>query len=80
MFFILSKTVSIVCQPFFIIYASLTISFFLKNRKWKKRLFAIGLGLLIFFSNSFISNEVVLLWETPITKFSEVKNYEWASY
>jgi uncharacterized SAM-binding protein YcdF (DUF218 family) len=36
------------------------------------------LGLLIFFSNSFLSNEVVLLWETPVTKFSEVKNYEWA--
>ncbi len=77
MFFILSKTISIVFQPFFLICASLITSFFVKREKWKKRFFAIGLCLLIFFSNQFLSNEIVLLWEVPVTKFSDVKTYEW---
>lgn len=79
MFFILSKILAYLLVPFVIISILLIASYFIKrNLVWKKRLFGLALILLVFFGNDFIANEVVLLWEIPATKFSGVKDFEWA--
>ena len=79
MFFVLSKILAFLLVPFAIIFILFTTSFFLKrNLLWKKRLFAAALILFFFFGNDFITNEVILLWEIPATKFDDVKEHEWA--
>jgi uncharacterized SAM-binding protein YcdF (DUF218 family) len=73
MFFILSKTLGYLARPLVIIIALLLASWIIKNTKWKKRLFFSGLVLLIIFSNDFISNEVMQLWEIPATPYSAIE-------
>jgi uncharacterized SAM-binding protein YcdF (DUF218 family) len=77
MFFILSKILAHALKPFVIICGLLTVSWIIKNPKWKKRFFISGICLLLFLGNGFIANEVALLWEIPPTPFSEVQNHEW---
>jgi uncharacterized SAM-binding protein YcdF (DUF218 family) len=77
MFFILSKILAYALVPLVIVCVLLIVSAFLKNVSWKKRFFYSGLGILLFCSNDFISNEVALLWEIPVTRFADVGNYEW---
>jgi len=73
MFFILSKTLNYLTQPLTIICALLLLSLVVRTPKWKKYLFRGGVVLLFFFSNEFIANEVVALWEVKATPFSEIK-------
>jgi uncharacterized SAM-binding protein YcdF (DUF218 family) len=73
MFFILSKTLNYLTMPLVIICILLLLSWILKNKKYKGLLFKIGLGLLLLFSNDFITNEVIRLWELPATPFNEIK-------
>lgn len=61
-------------KPFSFILLLLLISVFLKNNKWKKRLRWISFVLLLFFSNGFILNESLLLWEKPAVLISELEN------
>jgi uncharacterized SAM-binding protein YcdF (DUF218 family) len=78
MFFILSKTVNYLTQPLVIVFLIALVSHFIKKEKWKFRLRLIAISLLIFFTNDFISNEAVRLYETPVTPLSELKKqYEW---
>jgi uncharacterized SAM-binding protein YcdF (DUF218 family) len=66
-------------MPVVIISALLISSAIVKREAIRGRLFYAGLGLLLFCSNDFIANEVILLWESPITPYSAMnKNYEWA--
>ncbi len=51
----------------------LVSSLFVRHAIWKKRLFRLGLGLLLFFSNDFIANEMMGLWEVKPTAFSDIK-------
>ncbi len=77
MFFFLSKTLNYITMPLVIVCVCFILSVFLKANNWKTRFFKIGLILLLFFSNDFITNEVVLWWEvapTPITAIQ--KRYE----
>ncbi len=65
-------------MPLVIITLCLVVSALLKRSKWKKRLFVIGLSLLILWSNEFIANEVMSLWEIPATPFNQIeKTYTW---
>lgn len=53
------------------------LSVLLKNPKWKKRSFWIALGMLLFFSNDFIANEVMAAWELEATPMEQMtKKYE----
>ncbi|MBL7857054.1 MAG: YdcF family protein [Cyclobacteriaceae bacterium] len=72
MFFFLSKTLSYLAKPLVIILLLLFFSAFLRNGKWKVRLFWLALTLLIFFSNEFIANEVMRAWEVPVTPLHQV--------
>jgi uncharacterized SAM-binding protein YcdF (DUF218 family) len=78
MFFFLSKTLSYLTMPLVIIAILLLLAAFIKSSKWKSRSFKIALGLLLFFSNDFINNEVVRWWEVPATPFASIqKKYEY---
>jgi uncharacterized SAM-binding protein YcdF (DUF218 family) len=78
MFFILSKTLNYLTMPLVIIVICLVLSVIVRKTAWKKWLFGIGLGLLLFCTNDFIANEVIHWWELPATPFSQIKKtYEW---
>jgi len=78
MFFFLSTTLSYVTMPLVIIIICLISSALVKKSNWKKWLFRIGLGLLLFCTNDFIVNEVIRIWELPAIPFDQIKkNYEW---
>jgi uncharacterized SAM-binding protein YcdF (DUF218 family) len=76
MFFILSKTLFYFCIPLFWIIVFLLFAFFSKNQKRKKRFFLTGISMLIFFSNDFIANEALKIWEIPATKISDVQPHD----
>jgi uncharacterized SAM-binding protein YcdF (DUF218 family) len=76
MFFVLSKTLNYLVQPLTLVMLLLLLSFFLKTKHWKKRTGYAAVGFLVFFSNSFIANEVMRWWELPTKSYSELRNYE----
>jgi len=64
-------------MPIVLIVIFLILSVLIKSEVWRKRFFYLGLGMLIFFSNSFIANEVMKAWEVdPIAFESIEKKYE----
>jgi uncharacterized SAM-binding protein YcdF (DUF218 family) len=78
MFFFLSKTLSYFTMPIVIICFLFLLSIVLKNKKWKNRLGKLGVIMLLFFSNDFIANEVILWWEAPPTPFANLqKKYDY---
>ncbi len=66
-------------MPLVIISLLLLLAVFLKkSSRWKSRCLKIGIGLLFFFTNDFINNEVVKWWEIPATPLSSIqKKYEY---
>src|SRR4051812_9141959 len=79
MFFVLSKILAYLIMPFVVICALLIASVVVRKQSLKKKLFYVGLSLLLFFSNDFIVNEAMIVWEVPITPFSKLKkDYAWA--
>ncbi|CAN5549708.1 YdcF family protein [soil metagenome] len=78
MFFFLSKTLSYILKPLVIIVGLLLLSWFLRNQRWKKRLFVVAISMLLFFSNDFIANEFMRGWEMEVTPFNDLmKKYEY---
>jgi uncharacterized SAM-binding protein YcdF (DUF218 family) len=79
MFFFLSKTLSYLMNPLVIICACLLLSWILRNPRWKKRLLAASIIMLLFFSNEFIVNEIMATWEVNVTPFDRIgRKYEYA--
>jgi uncharacterized SAM-binding protein YcdF (DUF218 family) len=77
MFFVLSKILAFLAQPLAIIVMLLVSAWIIRNARWKKILYRIGFGLLLFTSNFFIANEVMRAWEVPVTTFNSVtKKYD----
>jgi uncharacterized SAM-binding protein YcdF (DUF218 family) len=75
MFFALSKTLNYLTMPLTIVVVCLAVSVFIRNAKWKKRTFRTGLVLLLFFTNEFIANGVMRVWEIQATPFNQVRKY-----
>jgi uncharacterized SAM-binding protein YcdF (DUF218 family) len=76
MFFVLSKILYYVVMPLTIIVLCLLASVFLKNVKWKRRFFWVGLGLLLFSTNDFIANECMRAWEIGPVPFKSVSKHK----
>jgi uncharacterized SAM-binding protein YcdF (DUF218 family) len=76
MFFVLSKILAFLILPFTVSCLLLIVSVLLRNARWKKRLFWLAFSMLIFFSNDFISNEVMRAWEVDAIPFREVKPHK----
>ena len=65
-------------MPLVIVSICLILSALLRNVKWKKRLFIAALAMLLFFSNDFIYNELMLWWEEePIPYAAMDTTYTW---
>lgn len=75
MFFVLSKTLNFLVLPLTMVFISFVLSVLIKKQPWKKRFFWTGFILLIFFSNDFISNEVMKVWEIDPKPFNEMRSY-----
>jgi uncharacterized SAM-binding protein YcdF (DUF218 family) len=76
MFFVLSKTVSVLAMPLTIIVILFLVAVFLKKRHLKRTFFWIAFGLLLFFSNDFLANEVMTMWELPARPYAVTPNYK----
>jgi uncharacterized SAM-binding protein YcdF (DUF218 family) len=76
MFFFLSKTLNYLTMPLTIIFLMLLASALLRNAKWKKRLFWIAIVSLFMFSNDFLANEVMNMWEIKATPYSAMRPHE----
>ncbi|MFM7328612.1 MAG: YdcF family protein [Bacteroidota bacterium] len=78
MFFILSKTIGYLTRPLILVALMALAGWLLKNPVWKKRLLTSALVLLLVLSNSFLSNEVLKLVESPLVPLASItKTYEW---
>lgn len=78
MFFFLSKTLGYLAMPLVLVGMLFLLAGILKSVTVKKRLFWLALGLLYFFSNEFIANEVMKKWEVPPIPFEQInKVYEY---
>ena len=78
MFFFFSKTLSYLMKPLVIICVCLVLSWLIRNQRWKKRLILLSTIMLLFFSNEFLLNEAMGLWEVKVTPFAEVhRQYEY---
>lgn len=72
MFFFLSKTLGYLIKPTVIVFITFLGAWLTRNKKRKKFLLVAGFGLLLFFSNEFIANELMNVWEIPATPFSAI--------
>ena len=77
MFFFLSKTISFLIKPPTLIILSFVLSIFSKNERWRKRFFWIGLSLLLVFTNEFVSNTVIGIWEVGPKEIAELDEYKY---
>ena len=67
MFFVISKIFSFLLTPIIWIIILLGLSLGLKNPKKSRKALIITVIVFLFFSNSFIVDEFIRLWELPIT-------------
>ena len=76
MFFLVSKLLSFLITPLIWIIFLFFVAIYSKIEKRRKKCFLWALGLLLFFSNSFVFDECVRLWEVPATKYANLKSYD----
>lgn len=75
MFFILSKILTFLISPTIIILLVLTIALLCKVPAVRKRFLLIGIGLLLLFSNPYIINQLLKVWELKAST-SNPKHYD----
>ncbi len=78
MFFILSKLLLFLTQPFIWILILLTLGLFLKKWKFAKKSLLLSFGLLLFFSNAVIFSEFARHWEVHGKKINTLGSYDCA--
>lgn len=76
MFFILSKVLNFLIMPFTVVCFLFLSSVLTKSQRWKKRLFWVAFGALLFFSNEFIANEIMNLWEVKTTAYKDMRPHD----
>ena len=74
MFFFLSKTVYFLSKPF--TWVVLSFALCLLVRRYRQRFFWVGFGLLLWFSNPFISNALMRAWEVPPVPLASLETYD----
>ncbi len=72
MFFVLSKFFSYLLNPIFWIFTLLIIAYLIKNKKTANKLFLISLIVFYLFSNRFLTDEIVRLWEIDYPSQTEL--------
>jgi len=71
-FFFLIKRLEFLLQPFTWVLVLLALAWYTANPYRRRRLIGAALGILLFFSNSFIVDECYRWWEVEITQFHEL--------
>jgi len=77
MFFILSKLLSFFTSPIIWIFLLLLIALLLKNPKKKKRFLIATLAVFYFFTNSFVADEVMRIWEVKHININNINSYDY---
>jgi len=75
LFFILSKLFNFIFSPYTWIFVLLILAIFTKKPKRQKKLLIITFIVFYLFSNSFVLDEVMRLWEKPPVKIDAKKNH-----
>lgn len=71
-FFFFIKRIEFLLQPFTWALVLLALAWYTANPYRRRRLVGAALGILLFFSNSFIVDECYRWWEVEITQFHEI--------
>jgi uncharacterized SAM-binding protein YcdF (DUF218 family) len=78
MFFILSKILHYLLTPLLWIVIVIIVSFLIKNKVQQKKLRIISLIMLLFFTNPFIEDEFMRIWEIDAIKIENInKTYDY---
>ncbi len=76
MFFILSKLLQFLLVPLNWIFILLIVRFFVHSIRLKKRLLIVASILFLFFSNAFIYQKIMLLWQQNVSELQPNKHYK----
>jgi uncharacterized SAM-binding protein YcdF (DUF218 family) len=76
MFFYLSQFLSFLAMPLTIVLILILSGSIFIRRKWGKKLLWTGIGLLLFFTNPFLSNLALQVWEPEFKSFEEIESHE----
>jgi uncharacterized SAM-binding protein YcdF (DUF218 family) len=76
MFFYISQVASFIIMPLSICLIMLLVGFVRIRKEWGKRLVLGGIVLLLFFSNSYLSNRLMYAWEPEPKAFDELPVYD----
>lgn len=76
MFFYLSQFLSFLAMPLTIVMILLIAGFWLRKKKYGKKLMLSGIILLLFFSNQFLANLAMHAWEPEFKSFETLPHYE----
>jgi len=77
-FFTLSKILTFLISPLIWVFTLFGFSFFSKNPARKRKLFIVSLVTLYIFSNSFIADEAMRLWEVTTPDLKPTQKYDYA--
>lgn len=72
MFFVISKLLAFMVSPIIWVLVLLLIAVLAKDAKWKKKLLIGAFAALYVFSNSFILDEFMRLWEVPAMSYDDI--------
>lgn len=76
MFFILSKVLNFLIMPFTLVCLLFLLSAVTKSQRWNRRFFWAAFVSLLFFSNDFISNEIMNLWEVKTIAYKDMRPHD----
>lgn len=78
MFHAISKILLFLSTPIFWIFMCLALGIFLKKKELAKKFLFSSLALLFLFSNAFLQDEIIRLWEPPMSNINLSKKYDLA--
>ncbi|OOG78123.1 YdcF family protein [Algoriphagus sp. A40] len=76
MFFYLSQFLSFLAMPLTVVLILIIGGTVFLRKKWGKKMLWSGIGLLLFFTNPFLSNLALITWEPEFKSFEEIENRE----
>lgn len=74
MFFLLSKTLYFLAMPITLVVLSFLLCLLWK--RFRKQFFVLGFSLLLFFTNVFLANLLLMAWEMPLKPIATLPEYE----
>ena len=76
MFFYFSQFLSFLAMPLTLVLLLLVIAIIFTPKSRGRKILGIGILILVFFSNPFLSNLALIAWEPPYKSFEEIPNRE----